>query len=1762
MNKKLEQLQEKADNEGWTLQVLRHPDQDVMDTYDLGQDIMNSPAMNRIASKKQLEAGPLDRGISAVSSTYAKVQSVVTPGARTANRQLTIVEDMYRTLSGSAHTVTQASVVNPLNRQVGVTAEGYASQLHKQSEQLTANLIRIHRQARRDAKGTGINYDGGFVPASLTKGQVQFEEAVSDYIRRKHASEMGYDVEVPTDVHPSIKEAATESERYFTMMGDELVKSGILDADNRLLGRYLPVVFDHRAVRKNQAAFVDDLVKAFEEKDVQGLLRGLDDLEVDEALVREMNVRAGRDLFADEAAAPDPPRVEPEPEPTPPARDPIDVRAREELDDINRQLEEDPDGRPMNMPEESAAPDRSWDDFDSGGFAGPVLKGRLGDETSVFLPDGKAMMARWALVDAMDVIPSHSAIRGLNARGGFPQNRNADNNLGRGYSDPKLGAAPIALVKKIGSNPNIDLLVNTSVDAMNGPSIVTKHGQVLGGNARMMGTQVIYDKGGKNAAEFRKKTIDLAQTLGIADTDGPKNPVLVRVAYEPGARGQLSEILNRPASTGYTALGDAIAKGSKLTIGRSAAEGGAPRTTSLLVDMGVGESTVRSSLANPAKSEELANALLTEGVWTQAEYNSLYRPDARKFTDAGKRNVEQIIAARLLGDESVLADAPDSLMRKVEQAGPRLLALANDEVGSPYFISKLQEATDLLPRWKDSGLTFDDFFLNQATMTGRTAAMKDPVVLALVKSLDETTSKEFGQRVTRYYDAIDADSRMNPDQARMFDPEVSGTTGDAFFEVWGDMESPAIAKAREARGNVGQLDLARERLIKNKFQADDLESSWARRTEILEYAGTARPAMRAMMDDLIEHAPGVVNLKSLDELDSQGNPLAGLTGPRVKSLKQDSAGRSRVRDKMESQNDLMHEMSDLLAGRLVVDDLEPETLGQLYRYIEDSGYRIIDGRPEDPIMPYGVREFPDGYHAAHIQVEVADGLTAELQFHTVERFKVLEEAHVYYDRARSPDFDPANDLDGVVAAGKKLHEQAGKDYRARLYGDSSSMRSPNSSLPANRSAVRGATLEGQVISPTPGPVSPSLSGSQRARIGLQRSRVPSTTRQSPESSLAMGDRSVIDETSISSIDDTGLTVNLKVGDLNPSLRQAYLERLDAQRRQAAEAIRDGILNPQTGTGVAMGVSVPPALRQRTLGINYASMGKFLDSQMTRTVMRYDQQVAGNIGVRRSLQTNPETWEKYRTPSGKRVRTPEDLEAVLDQEFDTLRRVADLAGDEKLSAKIEDLHRKSRRDLMMPMQAMLGRNPVKGAIDPDDFLSFFGRSVQRYNFVNKLGSVGWAQLNDFAPVTLHLLQNPKSLAAIPRALTSLKDFPKRDLEILGLWSDNLGRTRAITDMDYDALDNGFGTGKTRAISGALDVGLTKMADIGGHLSGMNWITNANKRLAGMLTFDRMGNTSKKMLRAQALQRQGMSLDESFRKVRLTKYMAAKVNQLGMDVRAAQRYHRLVYAHGTDLKGRRIKDLMSYDKYLKNEKGVFLPGFEDWADSPRNTMLLDTIRSRVDDEVNRHIVVTPGYFDRPLINFNTWGKLFNQFQTFMMAFQHQRLLPMTQMPAKHQAWYLTSYMAIGAITDTITNALSGRRSIEDSVQQWQENPAGMAYKAFVYSGLSGPVNRIWGLTDALGIPGSPGVLLDNRVGGGASQGFYYGDPGAKTLIQALGPTASTASRIGDVTGDVLGPGEVDRRTAYRAATLLPYQNNAILRMLYRGTGLPVAPEALKE
>jgi hypothetical protein len=187
-----------------------------------------------------------------------------------------------------------------------------------------------------------------------------------------------------------------------------------------------------------------------------------------------------------------------------------------------------------------------------------------------------------------------------------------------------------------------------------------------------------------------------------------------------------------------------------------------------------------------------------------------------------------------------------------------------------------------------------------------------------------------------------------------------------------------------------------------------------------------------------------------------------------------------------------------------------------------------------------------------------------------------------------------------------------------------------------------------------------------------------------------------------------------------------------------------------------------------------------------------------------------------------------------------------------------------------------------------------------------------------------------------------------------------------------------------------------------------------------------------------------------------------------------------------------------------------------------------------------------------------KLLNQFQTFHMAFLGQRMAPMSQMPAKYQAWFWSTYLFLGGLTDAITNHLSGRRDFDETIAKWGTDPAGMMYKSWAYSGLMGPIARGWGIMDSMGF--GPGNILNNTVGGGAVMGHYGGKPGEHAIVSALGPTANLASQGGEVLHDVFGPGKTDYRTGISAWRSLPFQNNIFARIFHKATGLPVVPESL--
>ena len=100
----------------------------------------------------------------------------------------------------------------------------------------------------------------------------------------------------------------------------------------------------------------------------------------------------------------------------------------------------------------------------------------------------------------------------------------------------------------------------------------------------------------------------------------------------------------------------------------------------------------------------------------------------------------------------------------------------------------------------------------------------------------------------------------------------------------------------------------------------------------------------------------------------------------------------------------------------------------------------------------------------------------------------------------------------------------------------------------------------------------------------------------------LGPANGADETVVTLLEGVPVGVS-ESGELPDNLRDAYLARLNATRRAQAEAIRDGVLDPNKGHGVPMGMDhVPPTFGAELFGINYATVNDYLDNQVSRATL--------------------------------------------------------------------------------------------------------------------------------------------------------------------------------------------------------------------------------------------------------------------------------------------------------------------------------------------------------------------------------------------------------------------------------------------------------------------------------------------------------------------------------------------------------------------------------
>lgn len=644
------------------------------------------------------------------------------------------------------------------------------------------------------------------------------------------------------------------------------------------------------------------------------------------------------------------------------------------------------------------------------------------------------------------------------------------------------------------------------------------------------------------------------------------------------------------------------------------------------------------------------------------------------------------------------------------------------------------------------------------------------------------------------------------------------------------------------------------------------------------------------------------------------------------------------------------------------------------------------------------------------------------------------------------------------------------------------------------------------------------------------------------------------------------------GDLPPDLRAAYAAELEAFYRRNAEAAYDKLTHPQERHGIADTLPSADPIKARLMDIDEFDLAGFLEPDIESIVDRYARTMGGRIAVRRAIQLNENTWGRATLADGRKIQSGQDLIDYLDETVDTMRQWAahldTVAGrrPEDRGSSIPAIRRLARqidRDIRAPLAVLEGRNPIGEGSGLYTAFGWLGRQLLRVSFANKLGSVAWAQLSDLAPISLFMMQRPTTTRLIPAAILNLKSLPKRDLETVGLMFDHLSRTRALAEIDDATSPRGFGSGIIRRATVAIDRGTEAVSDTAARITGMNFITNKNKQVAGGVVFDRVVELSRRLLRAQAMIDTGTARPAAMKAAKLSDYEAAWLNKMGVNVERARRLAENIYRHGLTHDDAPVSQSASLREFLEGTAHTRRPlklNMADWPMDPTtpagkaNRDLYDILTAAIHGEVSRSLVVTPGAFDRPLINHTTLGRLFNQFQTFAAAFGNGRLAVMAQMPAKYQAWYSMAYMFMGAITDAISNDLSGRRSLDETAKLWGENPLGMSYQAFHRSGLAGWMGRPLAIADALGIPFSPGNLFNNTVGSTAAQHIQPG----RALTMA-GPVFADADRAIQTLAQV-SQGNLDDRTAQTAWKLAPFQNLVWLRMLYRATGLPVVPEAL--
>ena len=293
---------------------------------------------------------------------------------------------------------------------------------------------------------------------------------------------------------------------------------------------------------------------------------------------------------------------------------------------------------------------------------------REGRSDEMFLTiDGKERKAefRYQLIEAGDAIPSHDPVS-FSKREDYPEGIQE-----RIYHQDRM--EQLKVQRNAGSAYEPSYLINTNPDATNGPPIVTPDGIVLGGNSRVMSTQLVHMRNPEGAKRYKEKLSQDAAIYGFTqeDIDAMSSPMLVRV-YEPeqtdrAHMAKLVRAMNENKTQGM----------DERTAGRAAAAKVSQQTLKTLqrgLDSFQGFSFNRFMTRPSNALNAFKEALFKDGILNAQNTSQLIRTQDGTFTATGREFMQYMLVGYVVNDDRLLPNLDYATMEQLTVSLGKLAA--------------------------------------------------------------------------------------------------------------------------------------------------------------------------------------------------------------------------------------------------------------------------------------------------------------------------------------------------------------------------------------------------------------------------------------------------------------------------------------------------------------------------------------------------------------------------------------------------------------------------------------------------------------------------------------------------------------------------------------------------------------------------------------------------------------------------------------------------------------------------------------------------------------------------------------------------------------------------------------------------------------------------------------------------------------------------------------------------------------------------------